>query len=463
LVRRWINDLGMLVLSIVLAVVVWIVAVQQKNPIQQAEYAADIPVEVRNQPDNTTFLPATFDEQVRIIIRAPRSSWDSLRADKFTAWIDLKGRDPGDYDVPVQATCIDPNVRIIEVRPATVTVRLKEKMSRTVPVQIQLYGTAALGYRINADEAVIDPETVTVTGPATIVGQVTKATVDLYLREGIKETFTGSRTVVARQANGDAVGNNFVSIDPPSVQITVPIVLQTDFKEVVVRPRLTGSVAAGYWVRGVTVDPLTVLLGGDPAVVAKVGGFVETMPLDITDATSDVVERVALDLPEGASPVGVQGVKVTVNVAPQEGSLIITRRPVVRGLSTELTATVSPEEVEVTLIGPLARLNALADADVYVYVDLLDKGVGQYRVELTYLVPEGLQVGSILPAAVDVEITQATPVPTPTPTRMPTPTPTPTLTVTGTAPITGTVSVTGTVTPTLVPGRSTPAATPKTE
>jgi hypothetical protein len=55
----------MLVLSIVLAVVVWIVAVQQKNPIQQAEYAADIPVEVRNQPDNTTFLPATFDEQVR--------------------------------------------------------------------------------------------------------------------------------------------------------------------------------------------------------------------------------------------------------------------------------------------------------------------------------------------------------------------------------------------------------------
>ena len=149
------------------------------------------------------------------------------------------------------------------------------------------------------------------------------------------------------------------------------------------------------------------------------------MPLDITDATGDVVERIALDLPEGASTVGVQGVLITVTVSAQQGSQTIVRRPIVRGLSTDLTAQVSPETVEMTLVGPLPRLEALAEQEVFVYVELVDKGVGQHNVELTYLVPEGLEVSSLLPPSVDVVISRVPPTPTSTPTRTPTPTATP--------------------------------------
>ena len=446
--RRWINDLGMMLLALVLAIVVWIVAAQQENPIEQGEFQDTLSVEVRNQPERTTFLPATFDEQVQLTIRAPQSSWRDLRADKFTAWIDLEGQGSGDYEIPVQATCTDPNVRIIEIKPATVPVRLKKEISRLVPVQIHIYGSAALGYVMKTDETIIEPETVTVTGPAPIVEQVTKATVDLALRD-LKETYSASRRPVARQVNDDSVGS-FVSVQPPTVQITIPVVQQTGFKEVVVRPRLTGAVASGYWVRSVTVDPITVLLGGDPAVVSRISGFVETMPLDTSGATSDVVERMALDLPEGASTVGVQGVKVTVNVAPQQGSQTILRQLVVRGLSTDLVAKVLPDEVEVTLIGPLPRLNSLTDEDLYVYVELVDKGIGQHRVDLTSLVPEGLQVVSISPATVDVEISTVPPTFTPTPTATLTFTPTsrPTAAPTSTEAISDTLGITATVTPT---------------
>jgi YbbR domain-containing protein len=208
---------------------------------------------------------------------------------------------------------------------------------------------------------------------------------------------------------------------------------------------LVGTVAAGYWLRSVTVDPLTVMLVGDPDVVSKISGFVETAPLDISGATGDVIERMALNLPEGASTVGVQGALITVSVAAQQGSLTVVRRPVVRGLSTDLTAHVSPEEVEVTLVGPMPRLNVLVDEDVIVYVELVDKGVGKHIVDLTYLVPEGLQVGSILPATVDVEISRIVPTPSPTVTRTPTRLPTATFSLTSTAGITLTVTPTGTV------------------
>ena len=55
------------------------------------------------------------------------------------------------------------------------------------------------------------------------------------------------------------------------------------------------------------------------------------------------------NLPEGASTVGVQGqgVLITVTVSAQQGSQTIVRQPIVRGLSTDLTAQVVPETVEI--------------------------------------------------------------------------------------------------------------------
>ena len=431
MLKRWFDDLGMILLALVLALVVWIVATQEGNPIVQDVFEEAIPVQARDQLPETTFLPTTFDESVQVTIRAPQTSWRDLRVDEFTAWVDLADKVPGDYVVPVRATCTDADVRIVEIRPATVAVHLKEEISRTVPVQVQVYGSAAVGYVMKTEETVIEPPTVTVAGPTQIVEQITKATVDLTLQD-LKETFTGSRRLVARQANGDLSG--FVTIEPASVQITIPVVQQTGFKEVTVRASLTGTVASGYWVRGVSVDPVTVMLGGDPAVVAAIGSIVDTEPLDIKGATGDVVERMPLDLPEGASPVGVQGVKVTVSIAAQQSSLTVQRRPVVRGLSTDLVATVTPDEVDVTLAGPLPRLNALTGQDLIVYIELVDKGIGSYQVDLTPLVPEGLEVVSISPATVNVDISPI-PVSTPTatPTRTPTPTPSPTPDLTATA------------------------------
>jgi hypothetical protein len=233
----------------------------------------------------------------------------------------------------------------------------------------------------------------------------------------------------------------------------------------VVRAVTTGTVAPGYWVRDVTVEPQFVTLIGEPKVVQEIEGFVETLPLDISGATGDIVERMPLDLPEQVSSAGVQGVKVTVQIEAQQGNATLLREPIIRGLSTDLYAVVSPKEVAVTLTGPLPRIRALTDEEVFVYLDLIDKGIGQHRIELAALVPEGMELLSILPEFAEVEIRRVPPTPTPTSTPTPTPTatPTPTGTLTETQGISGTVGITITVTPTGTPTAEigvTPSAAP---
>jgi YbbR domain-containing protein len=451
--RRLLNDLGLIMLALVLAIVVWIVAVQQENPIVQNTFGEPIQIEVRNQPAGTTFLPDGFDESVTLTVRAPQKNWQDLRPDKFRAWIDLEGHDVGEYQVPIQVECLDKNVRVVELRPANIPVRLREEISRTVPVQLRLFGSPPLGWEYLTSDADVqlDPEEATVTGPKDLVEQVNKVTATLDMRN-TKETLIGSRPLDARRADDEIVG--FVTVEPSSVQITVPVVQKLGTSEVAVRAVVVGTVAPGYWVRAVSVDPAVVTLFGDPSAVSEIQGVVDTLPLDISGATGTVVERMPLDLPEQVSPVGVQGVKVTVEIEAQQGNATILREPVIRGLGADLSAVVTPKEVAITLSGPLPRIRSLTDEDVFVYVDLVDKGIGEHRIELTSLVPEGLEVVSLMPEYATVEIRPAVPTPTPTwtprPTRTPTPTPTVSATVTATVSTTVTASngITVTVTPT---------------
>ena len=82
------------------------------------------------------------------------------------------------------------------------------------------------------------------------------------------------------------------------------------------------------------------------------------------------------------------------------------RRPVeIQGLAPGLTATVAPEEVEVILNGPLPVLEELRPEDVRVLVDLFGLNAGRYSLEPQVVVtPQGVVVGAVLPATVQVEI-----------------------------------------------------------
>ncbi|MBN1935229.1 MAG: hypothetical protein JW934_11215 [Anaerolineae bacterium] len=449
--KRIFNDLGMIVLALFLALVVWFVAVQEENPIRSGEFGQSIAVGVRNQPESTTFYPK-FDQSTKLTIRAPESSWANLRADMFSAWVDLTDKPPEDYEMEVSASCVDKNVTIVRISPATVPISLARESTRTMSVTLQINVPVAFGYELKQDLAAINPITVQVRGPEKIVAQVDRVLVSIDQRNEVKETVSVSRMVVVLLQDGSSPGN-FVTVQPSMVNVVVPVEQKTGFKDVAVRPMVTGVPAAGYRLRGISVEPSIVTLGGDSAVVEAVAeiGYVENIPLNIAGATDDVVERLALNLPEGASALRVQGVLVTASIEPIPGRRAISLVPIVQGLSTGLTAKVSPERVTITLNGPLPKLNTLTESDVQVYVELVEMGIGEHTIDLTFLVPEGIEVESIVPASVEVTIASIPPTPTPTSTPTSTPTPTPSITRT----------ITGTVTVTLAPLTATPVrATP---
>ena len=427
--RRWLNRIisnaASFLLALTLALIVWFVAVQQQNPFEQGEVGSIIVIP-SNIPSGLVFFGGQ-NESVRVEVRAPKRTFSVLQSDSFLAQVDLSELKAGETEVPVQVSHPDPDVKIVDVRPTEITVRLEELLSKTLTVQVQVMDTAPFGYESNTP--IITPTTVTITGAAPYVDDVRSAVVAVFLRDA-RQTVQREQAVSLRNAEGNPT--RFVEVVPGTISVTVPIVQRAGFADVAVRVRWEGDVAAGYRIGNVAVDPEILTVFGAPDAIAELPGYVETVPVVIENAQADVVERLPLILPESVSAFGVQSVLVRVTITPIEDSRTVERTPVIQGLTPGWTVQVSPPMLEVIIAGPLARLDVLRTEDVRVVIDVANLGTGTHTVTPLVILPEDIRQESLVPNAVEVEIIAPTPTATPTWTVTPTTTPTATLTETPT-------------------------------
>ncbi|MFM7174309.1 MAG: YbbR-like domain-containing protein, partial [Caldilinea sp.] len=320
----------------------------------------------------------------------------------FRATLDLTGLGTGDHVVSVKVTRRDPQVAVLTVQRSEYTVTIDQHVQKEIPVQVEIMDGAAFGYEWQ--QPIYTPMTVTVSGPATQVSQVVRARAEIYLR-GAKSQVERTQQLVPIDAQGRAVERVAVPA-PGKVQIVVPVEQWPGRKEVAVRVKLTGPPANGYRLSAVRAEPSTVVLQGDPDLLAQVPGFVETDPLDLTGATSDIRKRAQLVLPEGVTSFDGDFVMATAGITPIVGGLTVSEPLVVRGLGPGLVAELSLDEVDVILSGPIPLLESMNEDDVFAILDLNGLVAGTHIVEPAILSPDGITRDAVIPETVEVVVKQ---------------------------------------------------------
>jgi YbbR domain-containing protein len=406
---RWIaSNLPLMVLATILAVLAWVVALEEGDPTLEKRYAQAIPVTPSDPPDGMVIV-GEFDERAQITVRAPRSVQDALKADDFTVSVDLTGLGAGAHQVPIQVALNKHPSRVILVEPEYVTMEVEPEVEKTVPVRMQIVGEPALGYLMRAP--IVVSRQVTVSGPSTYVARVVEAVTEISVQDA-DAAVEGEFRLRIQDSEGEPVP--YVTWTPEVTNVRIPIEPSGYYRALAVKVVLEGQIAPGYRITNISVEPPTVTVFGTPDIIAALPGFIETEAIDVEGAQANVIERPALNGPPDVAIVpGQQPVEVLVSVEAIESSLTVEVTPQLQGLGPGLTATVSPETVEVILSGPLPLLDALEADDVRLVLDLFELPLGKHQIEPQVVVPEGMTAESILPATVQVEIFAA-PVPTPT-------------------------------------------------
>lgn len=409
---RWLaGNLGLLLLSLSLALLVWVVAVEQENPSSERRLSYAIPLTIPTPPEGLVAYGQS-DVQVYVTLRAPESLWRILQPSDLRATVNLNGLGVGEHRLPVQVTVDEGPALVRRVEPAEITLYLEPVAQAEVPVNVRIAGNTAVGYAVGAAE--VSPLTVTVRGPASWVAQVVEAVTEVSV-EGGRADVVGEFDLHPYGADGAEVPH--VTLNPARIGVRVPVEQLRGFRDLTVMAMLEGEVASGYRVSSITVDPPVVTVFGQQDVIGTIPGYIETTPLNVEGARADVEVALPLVIPEGVSLIGMDRPYVTVRVAvvPREGSLTLERTVSVQGASPGLSVTVAPTTVQVILSGPQPILEQLNEQDVRLVVDVFGLTPGSYSLApQAMMVPESVIVEAIVPSNVQVVLTSGL---TPTPRR----------------------------------------------
>lgn len=401
-IMRWLgSNLTSLILSLLLALVVWISAVTSANPNTEAEFV--LPLEVVQQASDIAIVDELPDS-VSVTLLAPESIIQQLEEDNpLVAFIDLSEIAAGTYLFPVQINIPDQlkPIRVLEQNPEQLELKVSNLISKLLPVAIQIEGEPAIGYQTGSLSW--DGDAVTITGQENRVQEVSSVVGVLDITDA---TGTISRTVYLQARDGSDEIVEGITLMPETVTVNQVISLQGGYRNLAVNVTTVGSVEPGYRFTSITPAPPTVMVfSEDPQLVEGLPGYVNTKPLDLTGVDDYLETILELDLPDGITVIGDPTVLVQVNVTALETNLVISREIEMIGLLPGLRAVVSPLQVTVSVSGPVPVLENLTLRDIRVVVDLTDLGVGTYTISPTVeILPDDVVFEDLSPATVEVVI-----------------------------------------------------------
>jgi YbbR domain-containing protein len=218
------QNLGTLLLAFILALTVWVAAINQDDPLIERTLENAIEISYEGLPEGKLIVnnPASIGI---VTLRATRSTWDELSAQEVHLIADLRGLDTGTHQIPLDTIVDRQPVQVTAVDPDTLVIAIEDSASKELLIQVAKIGIPAQGYK--AEEPMAEPIKASVVGPASAVARVVelRAPINLTNRQ---ESLDQLVTLDALDEDGREVQE--VDVVPEAVRVQVQITQQPNYR-----------------------------------------------------------------------------------------------------------------------------------------------------------------------------------------------------------------------------------------
>lgn len=385
------------ILSLVLAIALWTYVSAKQDPTFAWDYPQALPVSTQGLGPGLTVANNLGVVHLRIRIDNRNTP---VSTSSFHPSVNVTGLGAGLHsNVRIQVVS-DPGIRVVRISPSHVSVAIETLQTRHVPVRWRMLGAPPAGY--SAGHVIIDPSTITVSGPHSTVNQIADATVYLNLSQA-RYSIDGFYNPSPETSQGDTVaGASRITLNPPQVHVTVPVQAINGYKSLPILPSVKGQPLAGYGVADITTQPSEVTVYGTPAALNRLDTLT-TSPISVSGKGAEsLVRRVRLVIPTGVST-RTRWVTVTIHLGPMSASSSIQVGVTPENLAPGLAVRTRPGSVLVTVLGPASTLRRAA-ARMRAGINLAGYGPGTYQLAPAMSAPTGIKVEGVYPASVSVTI-----------------------------------------------------------
>jgi hypothetical protein len=405
---RWItHNLHLKILSLVLAVILWIVAVGIRNPESEVSYR-NITIQMQAESDAPAEAGLTVitgrDQSVDITVRGRHKALASISSNDIQAWVDLSGiTRSGDFTLPIQILLPNSDLQMISKNPASVSVRLDKVSTLQIPLEYKLTGKIPENFIVESTQLSVDH--LNLTGPLGDISLAQKAVAYIDVTNADK-SFVTDVPIVLLDARGDPVSSKYIAQDLANVAASVTV---KKTKEVPLSVELINKppeFAEEYF--KLTISPETILVSGNAALVDELEN-IELGTLDIGNVSSTTATDYDIVMPGNITNLSVfSQAKVTlelrdllVKIIPVENIQLVNIPDGNRALPINTT-------VDVRIRSASVLVQKITASDLSITVDLKNEARSSGRYEFDAVVafknPELRDVGILDHYTVDVEI-----------------------------------------------------------
>ena len=412
--RKITDNIPLKIMSVAVAVVLWLIVVNIDNPIGTNYYTIN-DVELINKEyveSSDTIgkmcMPEQNQDSIKIAITASKKIRDKIKVTDISAVADLQqavSLDTNPVMVPITVTCSVPGVSSndIKVTPQNLSVNLDEKETQEFVVNVSR-GDTKPGKDYEVGSLTANPEKVRITGPKTLVNKIDKVNATIEL-DGNTQDFTQDVNLTIIDKNQEALSDsemNSLRIEN-NAKVVVTARLWKIRQGVGISASYVGTPADGYEVASVKTVPDTISVAGSTEGLESLAenNNVITIPadsIDISGESKDVEKKISLNnlLPDNVKLTSdsSEDVWVTVNILPVGSKEfdIPTKNIEVKNKPDDLQVTFETAQIELRIKSDTKNMDDLdAKKDIKLSIDLDGKKEGNYEVPVKVVLPDGYE------------------------------------------------------------------------
>ena len=410
------NNLSLKILSVAIAILIWLLVVNADNPIGTKSFViGDVQLlnEAYLDADGKMCMQDDKQESIRVTIKTNRKTLDRITASDIKAVADLQQAVSLNTDpvmVPITVSCDKVLPDNIEVTPQNLSIHIEDKDTQEFVVNVTTNNTKPdKGYEVGTLTS--NPEKLKITGPTSLINKIDKvnASVDV---DGASEDVTEETDVKIIDKNGE----EFTDTDMAYLNISKVSVTARLWKvrpEVRIKAEYEGTPADGYEVESISTTPNVIsVAGSDEALSAlEEQNNTITIPSSATDVSGkDSDYEVKINISDYLS----QGLKLTsdssedvfvrVNILPQGSSVceVPTKNIKVENAPESMQVAFDTAKIEIRIKKTEENLSDLKESDIKASIDLKNKTEGSFEVPVKIEIPEGYELVDEVTTGVEI-------------------------------------------------------------
>lgn len=401
-----------MLLSLVIAFGLWLYVVT--NVSQEAEYTIyNVPLVMEGESvlnDNNLMITALSADDVDLTLSGKRSDLAKVNSSNTVLKVDLtKIYEPAEKRAltytPIFPSDVATNALTIENRhPANIYVTVEARRNKEVPVEVVWIGSTPEGFMSDRENRVLDYDSVTVVGPASVADLIEKAVIEVDLNDQ-KMSISQDYRYTLCDKDGNPVDAEKITTNVEDIHLDVKI---QQVKEVKLVAEVIYGGGATEKNTTISIEPAVIRLSGGSAVLEELGDTINLGKIDLSTIEKSQELTLPISLPEGITNLSnIREANVDIRFSGLMVKTFEVENIEAINVPDGFDAEIIEKKLVVILRGPAADITRITEEDITIRADLTGAVAGTSTFKATVHFSEDFSaVGAVRSYSVTANVSE---------------------------------------------------------